>query len=395
MFSNRNNLDMQSTCDIRLVNLILQVFFSKCPLCTITCTRALKVNLPTSTGSREVSRFICLSESVLISTIIQSRLPLSHFLLNPLMAPTSFSKLSWELSFGDFHLCLMHPWDGLPQPALFTRCPFSITWDKQHPRLFSSLAIHLCRQSMLPPAHTVTWPIILCTCLRRGAVFPEIQLNAAEQPNTEQDIWIYLNVLKVLLKCIWSTWLCGLSFESLITHLATWIHSFVSFAFYYILIALDGRQGQSTKPLLAVGQVICQGNDWTWQAFANGYVFLPRLLHGIITSLHLSGRCQEVHATILGLRRSCVHESPRKFTRRNLPHQHVPCTQLPLAQGANVLAWESCVTNRGCKVDWRLGARQREESHYKKSKQLDMIPGFSEARWQFCLSLPQQNRQQQ
>lgn len=49
---------------------------------------------------------------MLISTIIQSRLPLSHFPLNPLIMPTSFSKLSWEFSSGDFHLRLMSPYEA-------------------------------------------------------------------------------------------------------------------------------------------------------------------------------------------------------------------------------------------------------------------------------------------
>lgn len=40
--------------------------------------------------------------------------------------------------------------------------------------------------------------------------------------------------------------------------LLIWVHGFVSFAFYYILIAFDGRQGQNMNLLLAVGQVICQ-----------------------------------------------------------------------------------------------------------------------------------------
>lgn len=58
----------------------------------------------TSMESAEVFLLICLPKSVLISTIIQSRLPLSHFPLNPLKMATSFSKLGEELSLTDFHL---------------------------------------------------------------------------------------------------------------------------------------------------------------------------------------------------------------------------------------------------------------------------------------------------
>lgn len=46
---------------------------------------------------------------------------------------------------------------------------------------------------------------------------------------------------------------------------------------------------------------------------------------------------------------------------------HVPRTQLHLAQAVEVWAQESCVTPRGCRVDWWLGASRGEESHYKKA----------------------------
>lgn len=95
---------------------MLLVSLRKCPLCH-SATHPLfpqnsKGNLCTSIVSLEGFLLICLPKGVLISTIIQSRLPLSHFPLNPLIMPTSFSKLSWELSFGDFHLCLMQACDA-------------------------------------------------------------------------------------------------------------------------------------------------------------------------------------------------------------------------------------------------------------------------------------------
>lgn len=60
-------------------------------------------------GSAEVFLLVCLPKGALISTIIQSRLLLSHFLLNPFIKPSSFSEPSGELSLGDFHLCLIKP----------------------------------------------------------------------------------------------------------------------------------------------------------------------------------------------------------------------------------------------------------------------------------------------
>lgn len=152
---------------------------------------------------------------------------------------------------------------------------------------------------------------------------------------------------------------------SLITHLATWIQGFVSFAFYYILIAFDGRQGQNMNLILAVGQVICQWNNWTWHAFANGYIFFAQttsLNHDFpapfaqISLVHdIASQDCSGHACIWELCKSV-----------SITFQHVPRTQLLLAQGADLPAQEGCVTNRGCWVNWRLGASQREESHYKK-----------------------------
>lgn len=131
---------------------------------------------------------------------------------------------------------------------------------------------------------------------------------------------------------------------------ATWIQSFVSFAFYDILIAFDGRQGHNMSLLLAVGQVICQWNNWTWHAFAHGYVFAQT------TSWS--------HDFLPPLRRMLLTHAQAQPQRAR--SNHVPCTQLHLAQGEEARAQESCVTHRGCRVDWRLGASRGEESHYKK-----------------------------
>lgn len=59
-------------------------------------------NLSTSMGSLEVCLLICLPLGAPISTIIQLRLPWSHFSLNPLIIPTCSSKLGWEWKLGAF-----------------------------------------------------------------------------------------------------------------------------------------------------------------------------------------------------------------------------------------------------------------------------------------------------
>lgn len=173
---------------------------------------------------------------------------------------------------------------------------------------------------------------------------------------------------------------------------ATWIQGFVSFAFYYILIAFDGRQGQDMNLLLAVGQVICQWNNWTWHAFANGYIFAQTTQwnHDFLPPF---GQMSLVRS-LRGLRWSSM-QNWELSKSVSITFQHVPCTQLLLAWGVDVVEQESCVTNRGCGVDWGLGASRGEESHYKKKKQLGMIPGFNEPRWQICLLILQQNRQRQ
>lgn len=62
-------------------------------------------------------------------------------------------------------------------------------------------------------------------------------------------------------------------------------------------------------------------------------------------------------------RHVCIWELSKSVSKTS---QHMPCTQLLLAQGVDVLARENCATNRGCWVDWRLGASRGEELHYKE-----------------------------
>lgn len=172
---------------------------------------------------------------------------------------------------------------------------------------------------------------------------------------------------------------------------ATWIQGFVSFAFYYILIAFDGRQGQNMNLLFAVGQVICQWNNWTWHACANGYIFAQTtswkrdfqppfrqmsLPHGT-ASEDCSGHV-------------CIWE-PSKSVR--ITFQHVPCTQLPLAHGSGCAsAGKLCDKQSAGSIEGLELVRER--NHTTKSKQLDMIPGFNEPKWQICLLIQQQNRQE-
>lgn len=54
---------------------------------------------------------------------------------------------------------------------------------------------------------------------------------------------------------------------------ATWIQGFVSFVFLLHFDCFGWRQGQNMNLHLAAGQVICQWNNWTWQASANAYIF--------------------------------------------------------------------------------------------------------------------------
>lgn len=93
-------------------------------------------------------------------------------------------------------------------------------------------------------------------------------------PNTDAVPWTFSNLLNIMFKMhLKHLALWPFSLKSHYSRSATWIQGFVSFAFYYILIAFDGRQGQNMSLLLAAGQVICQWNNWTWHGFANGYNF--------------------------------------------------------------------------------------------------------------------------
>lgn len=109
-----------------------------------------------STGFPEVFLLICLSMGELILTVIQSRFTVITFPIKSSYDADQFSKLSWELSSGDFHLCLMWPCDS----ALFPRRPFTVTWGKP---LFYFFFCHAALKEI-----NILWSIkekqdILCT----------------------------------------------------------------------------------------------------------------------------------------------------------------------------------------------------------------------------------------
>lgn len=169
------------------------------------------------------------------------------------MMLTSFSKLSWELSLGDFHLCLMWPCDS----ALFPRRPFTVTWDKP-------LYFFFC--------HAALKEIYILWSIKKKQKKKKTRTSSCTY-----DTWTFF-VFKSVLSRKETIWYCcapryppwyrstKVSSNVLnnvlimhLEHLALWpfilkshyssgLHGYKALSalfFYYILIALDGGKGRT------------------------------------------------------------------------------------------------------------------------------------------------------